>query len=230
MNPGSDVGKKELPINVRRKFTTFYIEEMEDRNDLGKFIEGILRGVELGAKYHPMLLATLYLKLKGLSHSNEIGANVGGVHYSLRNLARALNFMKTSLKNNATSNRVDRCLYNALALGFGSGLNIESMKKFNLVISTDLGIQVDKLLPLATDSKGFIIHPTKIEIYGFHIARGRKTCVDPDQSDFLVTAGNLPSLLSLLRAVSGSGLPVLLEGATSAGKTSLVKFVAEMAG
>jgi len=140
MNPGSDVGKKELPINVRRKFTTFYIEEMEDRNDLGKFIEGILRGVELGAKYHPMLLATLYLKLKGLSHSNEIGANVGGVHYSLRNLARALNFMKTSLKNNATSNRVDRCLYNALALGFGSGLNIESMKKFNSVITTDLGI------------------------------------------------------------------------------------------
>lgn len=46
----------------------------------------------------------------------------------------------------------------------------------------------------------------------------------------MVTDGNLQPLLTLLRAISGSGLPVLLEGPTSAGKTSLVNFVAQLIG
>ena len=38
------------------------------------------------------------------------------------------------------------------------------------------------------------------------------------------------NLTNLLRAVSNSDLPVLLEGPTSAGKTSMVKFIAELSG
>ena len=60
--------------------------------------------------------------------------------------------------------------------------------------------------------------------------RGEKLPIKPDDCEYLVTEGNLPGLLSLLRAISGSGLPVLLEGPTSSGKTSLVKYVADLAG
>jgi len=34
MNPGTDIGKKELPENLRAKFTEFYINDLEDRADL----------------------------------------------------------------------------------------------------------------------------------------------------------------------------------------------------
>jgi midasin len=42
MNPGSDFGKKELPVNVKRKFTSIYLEEMTDLGDLNVFVKGIL--------------------------------------------------------------------------------------------------------------------------------------------------------------------------------------------
>ncbi len=45
MNPGTDFGKKELPLNVRRKFTVVNLDEMCDRNDLAIFIQGILKGL-----------------------------------------------------------------------------------------------------------------------------------------------------------------------------------------
>jgi midasin len=48
MNPGSDVGKKELPPNIRKKFTTINIHEMEDHGDIANFIGGLLKGVDLG--------------------------------------------------------------------------------------------------------------------------------------------------------------------------------------
>ena len=38
MNPGSDVGKKELPSNVRSKFTELFIPEIENRNEILEFI------------------------------------------------------------------------------------------------------------------------------------------------------------------------------------------------
>ena len=34
MNPGSEVGKKELPVNVRAKFTEIYVHDIELRKDL----------------------------------------------------------------------------------------------------------------------------------------------------------------------------------------------------
>lgn len=39
MNPGSDIGKKELPENIRVKFIEFYIKDLEERADL--FVSGI---------------------------------------------------------------------------------------------------------------------------------------------------------------------------------------------
>lgn len=42
MNPGTDVGKKELPINVKNKFTTITIKQLTDRVDLINFVKGII--------------------------------------------------------------------------------------------------------------------------------------------------------------------------------------------
>lgn len=39
MNPGSDVGKKELPENIRNKFVEHYLVEIENKNDILTLIE-----------------------------------------------------------------------------------------------------------------------------------------------------------------------------------------------
>ena len=42
MNPPTDVGKKELPIALRSRFTEIYAEEVTDPQDLRHVVERIL--------------------------------------------------------------------------------------------------------------------------------------------------------------------------------------------
>lgn len=42
MNPGTDIGKKELPENIRVKFTEFFVNDLEDRSDLLYLIDKVL--------------------------------------------------------------------------------------------------------------------------------------------------------------------------------------------
>ena len=34
MNPATDVGKKDLPVGIRNRFTELYVDELEADNDL----------------------------------------------------------------------------------------------------------------------------------------------------------------------------------------------------
>jgi len=43
--------------------------------------------------------------------------------------------------------------------------------------------------------------------------------------DYLITPSTRNYMISILRAISSSYLPVLLEGATSVGKTSIIKYI-----
>lgn len=38
MNPGGDIGKTELPPNIRNKFTEIYIPEIEERHEILDFV------------------------------------------------------------------------------------------------------------------------------------------------------------------------------------------------
>ena len=47
---------------------------------------------------------------------------------------------------------------------------------------------------------------------------------------YLVTDSVKKHIIDMLRAISSTDLPVLLEGPTSAGKTSMVQYIANLAG
>ena len=47
MNPATDVGKKELPPGLRNRFTEFYMEELNDKQDLMIIISDYLNRVSL---------------------------------------------------------------------------------------------------------------------------------------------------------------------------------------
>lgn len=87
MNPGSDVGKKELPQNIKAKFTVLNLDEMNQRNDLIDFVKGMKVNID------SVKTADFYLNLKYASSQNLLDGTIGLTHYSLRNLARALKYI-----------------------------------------------------------------------------------------------------------------------------------------
>ena len=34
MNPGGDIGKKELPLNIRSKFTEIFVHDITEKKDI----------------------------------------------------------------------------------------------------------------------------------------------------------------------------------------------------
>jgi len=72
--------------------------------------------------------------------------------------------------------------------------------------------------------------PETINLFGFAVSRGSLAPKKPEECEFLVTETFRKYIVDLLRAISNSDLPVLLEGPTSAGKTSMVKYIAELSG
>lgn len=46
MNPGSDVGKKELPLNIKNKFTELYVPEISHKEDIYVIVEKKLQKIK----------------------------------------------------------------------------------------------------------------------------------------------------------------------------------------
>jgi midasin len=70
-----------------------------------------------------------------------------------------------------------------------------------------------------------------VMMYGFAVVKGTGAPVKkPEECEFFVTDTFKKYIIDLLRAIANTDLPVLLEGPTSAGKTSMVKYIAELAG
>ena len=42
MNPANDIGKRNLPPNIRNRFTEIYVDELDNEQDLGLMIRSYL--------------------------------------------------------------------------------------------------------------------------------------------------------------------------------------------
>ena len=40
MNPPTDVGKKDLPLVLKARFSEIYVDELESVDELGQFVAG----------------------------------------------------------------------------------------------------------------------------------------------------------------------------------------------
>lgn len=47
MNPATDVGKRNLPLGIRNRFTELYVEELESEGDLRVLVSDYLKGLNL---------------------------------------------------------------------------------------------------------------------------------------------------------------------------------------
>jgi midasin len=69
-----------------------------------------------------------------------------------------------------------------------------------------------------------------MRFFGFYLQLGPQKPKTQEECEFLVTQTFERHIVDLLRAISNCDLPVLIEGPTSSGKTSVIKFLAELTG
>ena len=227
MNPATDVGKRDLPLSLRSRFTEYYIGSPDkDLNSLKQIISAYL-----GTYLHSDIrvthdVAQLYLEIKSLEEQNQLADGAEQKpHYSLRTLTRTL----TYVADIAPLYGLRRALYEGFSMSFLTLLSKESEQLVLPLIDMHLlGGQRNRKALLhqmprcPSDDKKYV------QFRHYWLAQGS----DPiqEQPHYIITPFIESNLLNLVRATSTRRFPVLLQGPTSSGKTSMVEYLAKLSG
>lgn len=229
MNPATDVGKKDLPPNLRSRFTELYVPPPDDdREALISIVAQYLGDAAAGEKSVILDIAELYTTLKRLSAAKEIvdGSNAPP-HYSMRTLARALTFAVQC----APLFGLRRALWEGYLMAFTMSLDVVSVRiareageKYILGPMKNASAVLAQIpaLPSSMDPDDFI------RFGPFWLQRGPVPPVP--ESRYIITPSVQSKLSDLARVILTKRYPVLIQGPTSAGKTSAVEFLARQTG
>lgn len=229
MNPATDVGKKDLPPGLRSRFTELYVPPPDDdREALIAIVEGYLGDAAAGDRAVILDVVELYTTLKRLSATKEIvdGSNAAP-HYSMRTLARSLMFAVQS----APIFGLRRGLWEGTLMAFTMSLDAESSRKAKEVLEKYiLGPMKNAravlaqvpTLPPGLDADDYV------RFGAFWLKRG--PLPPAGESRYIITPSVQAKLSDLARVILTKRYPVLIQGPTSAGKTSAVEFLARQTG
>uniref|UniRef100_A0A4W3JQN7 Midasin n=1 Tax=Callorhinchus milii TaxID=7868 RepID=A0A4W3JQN7_CALMI len=220
MNPATDVGKKNLPPGIRNRFTELYVEELENTGDLRILTSDYLKGLYISKKTIQGII-DFYLTVRKEAHTKLTDGTGHRPHYSLRTLCRALRF---AALNPCSS--VQRSLYEGFCMSFLTQLDRTShpvVQKLicHHIIGSGAKAVLNQRIPEPKDRSTMLIE-------GYWITTGDKESVI-DQSYILTSSVKL-NLRDLVRVVAAGIHPVLIQGATSVGKTSLIWWLASATG
>ncbi len=120
MNPANDFGKKDLPATLRNRFTEFYVDDMEDRDDLKILVQSYLKTVAPGMQVDNIV--DFYLAARAEAAKNLTDGANQRPHFSLRTLSRTLEFTKRIAKQYG----YQRALYEGACMSFLTQLDTKS--------------------------------------------------------------------------------------------------------
>ncbi|XP_051115352.1 midasin [Andrographis paniculata] len=208
MNPATDAGKRDLPISLRSRFTEYYVDDVLDDEDLVLFISQFMDD-DPSRRRLISKIVEFYKATKEYEERLQDGANQRP-HYNLRSLYRALEYLKKAKRHFG----FEQSLYDGFSMFFLSLLDDSSAKIMNSLICKNLlGGQKPASLP-------------------FHsYLMGKPHAKNDDFLDsYVLTKSVEEHLKNLARAIFIKRYPVLLQGPTSSGKTSLVRYLATRTG
>lgn len=228
MNPSSDVGKKDLPLGIRHRFTEFFVEELEYENDLQIIVEDYLKAVPSVIKQRKGQIVKFYLEVREMCKTELKDATGGVPHFTLRTLCRALQAISDCCCFTKESHP-SRIIYEAFCLSFLTQLSLQSkITVENLIVRRILGAKsVDAIIKLP-------LKPPKsdkfIEVNGYFLPKGtEKPFTDKNYKVSVKSVAR--NLRDVSRIISlGRSYPILIQGETSVGKTSLIKYLANLTG
>ncbi|KAK6297294.1 hypothetical protein J4Q44_G00318770 [Coregonus suidteri] len=219
MNPATDVGKRNLPLGIRNRFTELYVEELENEGDLRILVSDYLKGLNPNKKSINGIIS-FYLAVRKESTSKLVDGTGHHPHYSLRTLCRALKYVAAN-----PCHSVQRSLYEGFCLSFLTQLDRSSHPMVQKLVCQHIMGGNTKCL------KQPIPEPTGrpcIQMEGYWVSQGEmEPALDPS---YILTTSVKLNLRDLARVVSAGSHPVLIQGETSVGKTSLIRWIAAATG
>lgn len=227
MNPATDIGKRDLPASLRSRFSEIYIDSPDrDINNLLLVVQAYL-----GSYVHSDIrvatdVASLYLEIKRRAEQNQLvdGSNQKA-HFSLRTLTRTLVYV-TDI---TATYGLRRALYEGFSMSFLTLLNKESETLLLPLIEKHLlGSQKSSRALLRQAPRPPQDSRPRVQFRHYWIAQG-DTSIDV-QPHYIITPFIERNLLNLVRATSTRRFPVLLQGPTSSGKTSMIEYLAIISG
>ncbi|KYG50000.1 hypothetical protein M433DRAFT_20934 [Acidomyces richmondensis BFW] len=230
MNPATDVGKKDLPPSIRSRFTEQYVESPDkDIRSLQDIVHTYLRAEIEGDSAVALDISTLYQKIVGLVEENKLVDGAGQQpHFSLRTLTRTLTYAKYI----APQCSIRRALYEGCQMSFLTLLDAESahlvqplLEKYLLGKRMNIHSELKKALRKPTDGFSYT------QAYPGSKHWLRVGFAEPEQQPhYILTPFIEANLENLVRASSTRQFPVLIQGPTSSGKTSMIEYLAKRTG
>ncbi|RMJ23781.1 hypothetical protein PHISP_05349 [Aspergillus sp. HF37] len=227
MNPATDAGKRDLPPGLRSRFTEFYVHSPDSElDDLLYLIQKYLGDLAIGDLRAAPDLAQLYMETKKLSIENKLTDGAGQrPHFSIRTLVRALLYAT----DHAHIYGLRRAIFEGFCMSFTTVLSQDSERL--LVPLLDKYIFTN-----AKNSRALLGQTPKppndgsdyVQFKHYWMRRGHM--IPEEQPHYIITPFIEKNLKNLVRASSTRRFPVLLQGPTSAGKTSMIEYLAKVSG
>uniref|UniRef100_T1K3A0 Midasin n=1 Tax=Tetranychus urticae TaxID=32264 RepID=T1K3A0_TETUR len=227
MNPSTDIGKRDLPLGIRNRFTEFYVEELESEIDLRELVSTYLKKAFGGKKDLVERIVKFYLNVRHEAKKSLKDAVGGSPIFTLRTLCRALQVVVASTWDESSSLRI---LYEAFCLAFLTQLNAESYSLVrNMILRNVLKSKNIESITNMTLAKPKSKDCDYILIDGYWIPKGpNEPLID---ETYILTDSVSRNLRDVSRIISlGRSYPILIQGETSVGKTSMINYLAKRSG
>ncbi|KAI4254279.1 MAG: hypothetical protein LQ352_003178 [Teloschistes flavicans] len=227
MNPATDVGKRDLPLSLRSRFTELFIDAPDkDLDNLIPLVQAYLGHVSHSDVRLASDVAHLYLEIQRFTSENRLvdGADQKP-HFSLRTLTRTLVYVMDI----APIYGLRRAVFEGFSMSFltslsrsSSSLVIPVMEKYLLDSQKNIRAALFQTPKLPQNPSRFV------KFKQYWMSKGPLPV--QSQHHYIITPFIETNLLNLVRATSTRKFPVLLQGPTSSGKTSMVEYLANISG
>jgi midasin len=227
MNPATDAGKRDLPPGLRSRFTEFYVHSPDtDLDDLLALIQKYLGDLTISDPRAVPDLAQLYMITKKLSNENKLTDGAGQrPHFSIRTLVRSLIYVI----DHAHVYGLRRSIFEGFSMSFLTVLSLNSERALIPLLETHIFGNAKNARSLLgqtprppTDGQDYV------QFKHYWMRRG--LMAPEEQPHYIITPFIEKNLKNLVRASSTRRFPVLLQGPTSAGKTSMIEYLAKVSG
>lgn len=227
MNPATDTGKKDLAPGIRSRFTEIYVHPGDnDVHDLINLIETYL-GALLGSDNRAAFdLANLYLEMKALNQELRIVDGAGDdPHFTIRSLVRCLLYVQ----RHAAAYGLRRAVFEGVNMSFCTMLSRDSERIVLPLIDKQILSGVKNVRAFFAQNPRAPTDGIEYVSFKHHLVmKGIDDTIA--QPHYIRTPSVERNLLNLARAASMHRFPILLQGPTSSGKTSMVEYLAKSTG
>lgn len=226
MNPATDVGKKDLPESIRSRFTEQYVRSPdEDIDDLRFIIDKYIGRYKMNDVHIVNDVAQLYLAAKKLASDHALVDGAGQKpHFSIRTLSRTLSYAISI----SSIYGLRRALYEGFSMSFLTLLDKKSSSILEPYIFSSLFDRLGNIKSVLSTIPSRPKEGTYIQFEHYWIEQGQFP--PTDDSRYIITPSVQQNLLNLVRATASMKFPVLIQGPTSAGKTSMIQYLAGKTG